>query len=188
VHWVGNHDLRGVATHPSIETVALKDIQWNLRAASDLCADEALCGVLGAPAMVARIASRGAVLICALALSMPVALASGPKLESLLGREVSTSRDGEAGRIIDLLTNADGGVRAAVIEFGGFLGIGTRKIAVDWSALRFVAKDGGFQIVVDVSREQLRATPEYKPGEPPVVVGRSPIEGGRGLEQRRSER
>jgi len=28
-------------------------------------------------------------------------------------------------------------VVAAVVEFGGFLGIGTRKIAVAWSDLRF---------------------------------------------------
>ena len=30
-----------------------------------------------------------------------------------------------------------GQVQAAVIEFGGFMGIGTRKIAVEWAALRF---------------------------------------------------
>ena len=80
------------------------------------------------------------------------------KLESVLGRDVATSADGDAGRIIDLLVDRDGSVRAAVVEFGGFLGIGTRKVAIEWSAFRF----SGRSIAVDVSREQIRAAPDYK--------------------------
>ena len=56
-------------------------------------------------------------------------------LESVLGREVRTRVEEDVGRIIDLLADRYGRVQAAVIEFGGFLGIGTRKIAVEWSAL-----------------------------------------------------
>ena len=59
-----------------------------------------------------------------------------------------------------------GRVRAAVVEFGGFLGIGTRKIAVDWAAFRFAGKS----IWVDVTRDQLRAAAEYKTNEPPLIV------------------
>ncbi len=88
------------------------------------------------------------------------------KLESVLGRDVKTLREGDGGRVIDLLVDNEGQVRAAVVEFGGFLGIGTRKIAVDWSALRFT----GPSVLVDVSRDQLRAAPEYKEKEAPFVV------------------
>ena len=80
------------------------------------------------------------------------------KLESVLGRDVATAAEGDAGRIIDLLVDRDGTVRAAVVEFGGFLGIGTRKVAIEWAAFRF----SGRSIAVDVSREQIRAAPEYK--------------------------
>ena len=66
------------------------------------------------------------------------------------------------GRIIDLLADRDGKVVAAVIEFGGFLGIGTRKIAIEWSALR-IEVDKSPVAILDVTREQLRAAPEYKP-------------------------
>ena len=60
---------------------------------------------------------------------------------------------------------------AAIIDFGGFLGIGTRKIAVDWDALDFapVGKPGA--IVLELTRNQVRLAPEYKRGEPLVVVG-----------------
>ncbi len=58
-------------------------------------------------------------------------------LESVLGRDVRTRVEEDMGRIIDLLADRNGQVQAAVIEFGGFMGIGTRKIAVEWPALRF---------------------------------------------------
>jgi hypothetical protein len=88
------------------------------------------------------------------------------KLESILGKDVKTLREGDGGRVIDLLVDNRGQVRAAVVEFGGFLGIGTRKIAVDWSAFRFA----GPSVMVDVTRDQLRATPEYKEKEAPFVA------------------
>jgi predicted O-methyltransferase YrrM len=80
------------------------------------------------------------------------------RLESILGRDVATAPDGDGGRIIDLLVDRDGNVRAAVVEFGGFLGIGTRKIAIEWPAFRF----SGRVIAVDVSRDQIRTAPDYK--------------------------
>jgi hypothetical protein len=88
------------------------------------------------------------------------------KLESVLGRDVSTSPEGDAGRIIDLLVDRDGTVRGAVVEFGGFLGIGTRKVAIEWPAFRF----SGRNIAVDVSREQIRSTPEYKATDSTLLV------------------
>ena len=94
------------------------------------------------------------------------ALAVPVRLESILGRDVATSPDGDAGRIIDLLVDRDGTVRAAVVEFGGFLGIGTRKIAIEWPAFRF----SGRVIAVDVSRDQIRAAPDYKSSESTSLV------------------
>jgi predicted O-methyltransferase YrrM len=88
------------------------------------------------------------------------------RLESILGRDVATAPDGDAGRIIDLLVDRDGTVRAAVVEFGGFLGIGTRKIAIEWPAFRF----SGRVIAVDVSRDQIRAAPDYKSSESTSLV------------------
>jgi PRC-barrel domain len=103
----------------------------------------------------------------------PVALAAetqatqmSPGLESILGKEVTTLREGDGGRVIDVLVDGHGRIRAAVVEFGGFLGIGTRKIAVDWAAFRFAGKS----IWVDVTRDQLRSAVEYKTSEPPFIL------------------
>jgi hypothetical protein len=89
-----------------------------------------------------------------------------PALESVLGKDVSTLREGDSGRVIDLLIDGNGRLRAAVVEFGGFLGIGTRKVAVDWSAFRFAGKS----MWVDVTRDQLRTAVEYKANEAPFIV------------------
>jgi PRC-barrel domain len=91
------------------------------------------------------------------------------RLESVLGREVRTRVEEDVGRIVDLLADRQGKVQAAVIEFGGFLGIGTRKIAVEWSALSFESDGRHPVIVVDMTRNRLRVAPEYKPNEPAVV-------------------
>jgi hypothetical protein len=39
------------------------------------------------------------------------------------------------GRIMDIIVSRDGQIHAAIIDFGGLLGIGTRKIAIGWRVL-----------------------------------------------------
>jgi PRC-barrel domain len=90
--------------------------------------------------------------------------------KSVLGIEVRSSHEKNIGRIIDLLANRGGGVEAAVIEFGGFLGIGTRKIAIAWSTLRFESDGKHLVAILDIPRDQLRAAPDYKPDRPTVVT------------------
>ncbi|XYD11621.1 PRC-barrel domain-containing protein [Methylobacterium sp. NMS12] len=92
--------------------------------------------------------------------------------ESLLGRSVRSAGGDELGRVIDIIIDKEGHPRAAIIDFGGFLGVGTRKIAVDWRALRF-APDGAKErkLSVALTRNQVRVSPEYKAGEPIVVLG-----------------
>ena len=51
--------------------------------------------------------------------------------QSVLGRDVRSSAGENMGRIVDVIVDRSGRVRAAVIDFGGFLGVGSRKIAVD---------------------------------------------------------
>jgi hypothetical protein len=65
-------------------------------------------------------------------------------------------------------------VRAAVIDFGGFLGVGSRKIVVDWNALHFGrVADKGDSITLELTKEQVTAAPEYKEDAPIVVLGAS---------------
>ncbi len=105
----------------------------------------------------------------------PATVIDNQEITSVLGKSVRSSAGEDMGRIVDVLINRAGQVRAAVIDFGGFLGVGSRKIAVDWSTLHFpgAKSDQGKsdQITLDLTRDQVRLTPEYKPGQPVVVLG-----------------
>lgn len=88
----------------------------------------------------------------------------------ILGRDVMSATGENMGRIVDVLFDPSGKPCAAVIDFGGFLGVGTRKIAIDWSALRFDLGEKKNVIALDIGREQLKAAPEYKNSDKPIGV------------------
>jgi hypothetical protein len=92
-------------------------------------------------------------------------------IQSVLGREVRSVADENMGRIVDVIVDRSGQVRAAVIDFGGFLGVGSRKIAVDWGLLTFGSGEKSDRVVLDLTRAQVKASPEYKEGKPVVVLG-----------------
>ncbi len=94
------------------------------------------------------------------------------EVEGVLGREVRGPTDENMGHIVDVLVDRSGQVRAAIIDFGGFLGVGSRKIAVEWNALHFPppGKPGG-RITLDLNRDQVSAAPAYQDGKPVVILG-----------------
>ena len=102
--------------------------------------------------------------------SVPATVVDGEQLESVLGIEAFSSAGDDMGRIVDILVDRTGQIRAAIIDFGGFLGVGSRKIAVDWRSLHFDPKKAG-AVVVNLTKDQLRVAPVYKVAEPVVMVG-----------------
>jgi PRC-barrel domain len=93
-------------------------------------------------------------------------------VQGVLGKEVRSAANENMGRIVDVIVDRAGQVKAAIIDFGGFLGVGSRKIAVAWNALRFPgdAKQGD-RISLELTRDQVRAAPEFKEDKPVVVLG-----------------
>jgi hypothetical protein len=92
----------------------------------------------------------------------------------VLGRDVRSTSDQNMGRIVEVIVDRAGVVRAAVIDFGGFLGVGSRKIVVDWNALHFGGVKGkSDSISLELTQDQVRAAPEYKEGASVVVLGAS---------------
>ncbi|WP_407165694.1 PRC-barrel domain-containing protein [Bradyrhizobium sp. ORS 111] len=90
----------------------------------------------------------------------------------ILGRDVRSTANEDMGRIVDVIVDRDGNVRAAVIDFGGFLGVGSRKIVVDWKALRFAGvSNKSDSITLDLTKQQVSAAPEYKEDTPLIVLG-----------------
>ncbi|MCX8255599.1 PRC-barrel domain-containing protein (fragment) [Beijerinckiaceae bacterium RH AL1] len=92
-------------------------------------------------------------------------------LEGIMGKAVrSRAGNEDMGHIVDVLVDAGGDTRAAVIDFGGFLGVGSRKVAVAWKTLDFADSIASGSIKVALTRDQVRQAPEYKVDEPIVIL------------------
>src|SRR6202012_1103680 len=64
-----------------------------------------------------------------------VTIIGAKEAHGTLGRDVRSAANEDMGHIVAVIVDRSGTVRAAIIDFGGFLGVGSRKIAVDWNAL-----------------------------------------------------
>ena len=91
---------------------------------------------------------------------------------AILGHGVADPTGKEIGRIVDVLVGDQ--PQAAVIDFGGFMGVGNRKIAVQWSALHFAPADAKQPITLYLTQDQLKAAPEYKDVAKPAPVVLAP--------------
>lgn len=83
--------------------------------------------------------------------------------EELIGTNAYGPGDEHLGAIGDVILGADGStVEAVIIDFGGFLGIGTKPVAVAVENLRFATNaDGEKFLFLQVTRDQLDKAVAY---------------------------
>jgi hypothetical protein len=94
--------------------------------------------------------------------------------QGVLGREVRSKAGENMGRIVEVIVDRTNGLpRAAIIDFGGFLGVGSRRIAVAWSALQFASDQASERITLELTRDQVKDAPEYKEGRPIMALTKS---------------
>ncbi len=77
----------------------------------------------------------------------------------------------DIGEIGDFVIGVDGTLEAVILDIGGFLGIGERHVAVQWSALQPVVEDDDptdVFLVVNASRAMLEGAPEVERTARPV--------------------
>lgn len=83
--------------------------------------------------------------------------------EDLTGARVYGMNDEDVGEISELIVTDDGKLDLAVIDVGGFLGIGERPVALTFDELQIVRGDGNsFRVYIDSTKEALEAQPEYE--------------------------
>jgi hypothetical protein len=95
-------------------------------------------------------------------------------IQGVLGRDVRSKTGENMGRVVEVIVDrTTGQARAAIIDFGGFLGVGSRKVAVAWDALQFATDQSSERITLDLTRDQVKDAPDYKEGKPIMVLTRS---------------
>lgn len=118
------------------------------------------------------------------------------RLRGLIDREVHGPDHASLGRIIDVLTGPEGDIQAVVVDVGGFLGVGNRRVAIAWPLFAPDKSDPKDAVTAMVPSEAIRSAPEYKqdtldvqvltgprvapPEPPPPTTAPPPVRSGDG--------
>lgn len=82
--------------------------------------------------------------------------------DNLSGATVVGPDGNDIAKVGDILLTQDGKVDAMLVDFGGFLGLGQKTVAVGMENLEFASNENGDLLVYsDFTKEQLEAAPEY---------------------------
>ena len=118
--------------------------------------------------------------LCGLAAAalLVMAVDSAPELTKtdatgVLSRMVRDADGKDIGRIVDVVVDPSAQPRAIVVDIGGFMGVGARRVAVSWPSVHVPPPGAGDERVsIDLTDAQVRAAPDYTDrSKPAVIVG-----------------
>lgn len=93
----------------------------------------------------------------------PISNADGSlNASKLIGLEVKSPDDNKVGDIGEVILDKGGEVQGVVVDVGGFLGIASRPVLLDWQDVELAEKDGKATAIVNVSKERLEQMPAYE--------------------------
>jgi hypothetical protein len=100
---------------------------------------------------------------------------SGTEAGTILGEDVFDLAGDNVGQLVDVLVDKNGNPVAGVVDVGGFLGVGTRRVAIAWRLLHFVHDNDGMHVVMDLTFQSAAAAPEFEgPDHSLIVIDRPP--------------
>ena len=89
----------------------------------------------------------------------------------VLGRSVRDADGRDIGRIVDVVVEPSGQPDAVVVDTGGFMGVGARRVAVDWAAVHVPPVGSADPAVsIDLTDTQVRSAPVYTDRTKPAMV------------------
>ena len=89
----------------------------------------------------------------------PQTLATGYRTSKVVGSTVVNEANETIGKIDDLIVTPNEKIPFAVISVGGFLGMGTKLVAVPYSSLQVHDKN---MLLTGATKEMLKDLPEFK--------------------------
>ena len=83
--------------------------------------------------------------------------------DDLTGARLYSVKDEDIGEVDKILVNTDGKIEKAVLDIGGFVGIGEHRIAVTMDELKIMRGNDGddVRVYIDATQEELEKQPEY---------------------------
>jgi hypothetical protein len=86
-------------------------------------------------------------------------VATGWRASKLIGAQVQNDANQKIGKVDDLIVAPDGSLTFAVVEVGGFLGIGAHKVAIPVKQFSEIAPKA---TLPGATKDALKALPEFK--------------------------
>ena len=80
---------------------------------------------------------------------------------ALIGTKVRNANKESIGKIDDIYLDKDAKVTDVVISVGGFLGVGSKDVAVKWSDITVSQEDNSAVLTTSLTKEALMALPDY---------------------------
>jgi sporulation protein YlmC with PRC-barrel domain len=94
----------------------------------------------------------------------PIAMYGSVRASKIIGETVVNRQSENMGKILDLVIDAKNNrVTYAVLDFGGFLGIGNKLFAIPWGAFEFSGIEN--KLIINVDKEKLTNAPGFDENE-----------------------
>lgn len=81
---------------------------------------------------------------------------------AVIGTKVTNTSKDTVGSVEDLYVDGSGSIKTVVMSVGGFLGVGSKDVAVKWSDLKQIRAGKTLVLTTDMSKDDLKALPDYK--------------------------
>jgi sporulation protein YlmC with PRC-barrel domain len=94
----------------------------------------------------------------------PVVRSDGALMTNIIGESVYNGTGDDAqdiGKVDDVVFDASGNAKSAIIGVGGFLGVGKKDVAFDYAKLEWAEKNGDRWLVVKSTKDELNALPSF---------------------------
>lgn len=86
-------------------------------------------------------------------------------VSALLGTKVRNANKESIGKIDDIYVDKESKITVVVISVGGFLGVGSKDVAVKWGDLTFGQEDTSVVLTTSLTKDALMALPDYTKAE-----------------------
>jgi sporulation protein YlmC with PRC-barrel domain len=80
----------------------------------------------------------------------------------LIGLDVQSPEDKKVGDIGEVVIDKDGQIDGVIVDVGGFLGIATHPVLLEWEDVTLASQDGKDRAVVNLTKEKLEQMPAYE--------------------------
>jgi len=81
---------------------------------------------------------------------------------AVIGAKVRNDNRDSVGTVQDLYLDSSGNIKTVVLAVGGFLGIGSKDVAVKWSDLKQSRDGKSVVLTTSLNKDELKSMPDYK--------------------------